>query len=62
MKTKTKNRIWATLRALAMIFVGIVIAFTFWLTVGVYGQMKYQQGFLNGFNAVPAVKTSYILP
>jgi len=64
MKIKTKKRIKAVFQFLAFAFVTAVFAFTLYLAVGTYGQVKYRQGFMNGYmkEKKPDIKTSTTLP
>ncbi len=65
MKIKTKNRIKAVFVRVGDLFVIAIIFFIFYLAVGTYGQVKFKQGYNQGFfeglnNAKkpPAIKTT----
>ena len=49
MKVKTKNKIKEALRNLWGYLIIAIILFTFWLTVGTYGQVRFKQGYNQGF-------------
>lgn len=49
MKTKTKNRIKAALKFSAFAFLAGLVFFMFFLSVGTYGQVRYNTGFMNGY-------------
>jgi len=64
-KIKTKNRIKEALRTLGLCFIIALIFFLLYLSVGTYGQVRFKQGFKQGFfeglnNAkkVPSIKTT----
>ena len=67
MKIKTKNRIKAAFRVILSSLLFAIIFFTFYVAVGTYGQMKFQQGHTKGFfeginNARKPPPTSTTLP
>jgi len=67
MKVKTKNRIKSVLIRVGDLFVIAMIFFVFYLSVGTYGQVKFKQGYNQGFyeglrNIKPAPPTKTTLP
>lgn len=67
MKVKTKNRIKAAFRFLGFAILVAMIFFNLFLSIGIYGQMKFKQGHTKGFfeglnNARKPPPTSTTLP